>query len=238
MKTKTKENGITKWIVSIGFVLILIAGAIVWTLMNKEKEVDLIITADNISVLEGDSKLVKYETSVKNADIRLRVQNTKIAAVENESVFGKSVGMTTLIITARYKTMVYEKQIDVEVIKKDTPIVSPDKDDGNSGGDDKDDEIPNLPDLEELQFELFKIMGCTVTGSTIEMTLGKTAKVQLIAEDSITTMNLISSDMALDVMEATEGQRVISLSASAVGTYLVTIRIGNKEAKLNVIVKE
>ncbi len=73
MKTKTKENGITKWIVSIGFVLILIAGAIVWTLMNKEKEVDLIITADNISVLEGDSKLVKYETSVKNADIRLRV---------------------------------------------------------------------------------------------------------------------------------------------------------------------
>ena len=80
MKTKTKENDITKWIVSIGFVLILIAGAIVWTLMNKEKEVDLIITADNISVLEGDSKLVKYETSVKNADIRLRVQNTKIAA--------------------------------------------------------------------------------------------------------------------------------------------------------------
>lgn len=238
MKTKTKENGITKWIVSIGFVLILIAGAIVWTLMNKEKEVDLIITADNISVLEGDSKLVKYETSVKNADIRLRVQNTKIAAVENESVFGKSVGMTTLIITARYKTMVYEKQIDVEVIKKDTPIVSPDKDDGNSGGDDKDEEMPNLPDLEELQFELFKIMGCTVTGSTIEMTLGKTAKVQLIAEDSITTMNLISSDMALDVMEATEGQRVISLRASSVGTYVVTIRIGNRETKLDVIVKE
>ena len=115
---KTQENKKVKWSVSIALILILIVGALVGAFLNKDKETDLIITAENIVVEEGQTEQLDYEVSIKNAEIRASIRDEKIARIENDNVFGKVAGSTELVIVAIYKSMVYEKKVEVIVTEK------------------------------------------------------------------------------------------------------------------------
>ena len=115
---KTKEHKKIKWSVSIALGLLILIGAIVGALINKDKENNLIITAENIVVEEGQTEQLNYEVSIKNAEIRASIRDEKIARIENDNVFGKVAGSTELVIAARYKSLVYEKRVQVVVIEK------------------------------------------------------------------------------------------------------------------------
>lgn len=132
---KEKENKWMKWAVSIAVLVVLIAGVLIGTLTKKDKGVDLVVTAEDITVEQGKSSPVEYKSSIKDAVVRFRIVNTTIAEVSGESVLGKAVGETELVIIARYESMVFEKRIAVKVTEKndvsqETPKPSkPDSDD-------------------------------------------------------------------------------------------------------------
>lgn len=236
---KTQENKKVKWSVSIALILILIVGALVGAFLNKDKETDLIITAENIVVEEGQTEQLDYEVSIKNAEIRASIRDEKIARIENDNVFGKVAGSTELVIVAIYKSMVYEKKVEVIVTEKKDINDENSKEDGKEENP-KDENVEEKPNpenpKEELKFEIFKIMGCVVEGNTIEVQVGKTAKIQFLTEE-FGNIQLSSNDYGIVVTKAEEGQNVIVINANHIGEYEIKVKIGDKEAEIIVIVK-
>ena len=236
---KTKEHKKIKWSVSIALGLLILIGAIVGALINKDKENNLIITAENIVVEEGQTEQLNYEVRIKNAEIRASIRDEKIARIENDNVFGKVAGSTELVIAARYKSLVYEKRVQVVVIEKKDINDENSKEDGKEENP-KDENVEEKPNpenpKEELKFEIFKIMGCVVEGNTIEIQVGKTAKIQFLTEE-FGNIELSSNDYGIVVTKAEEGKNVIVINANHIGEYGIKVKIGDKVAEIIVIVK-
>jgi len=230
---KTKERRRTKWIVTIGVAAVIVAGILFGSVLRKDKEVDLVITADNISLEQGEIKPLEYKSSVKKADIRIRVQDVKIVEVEEKTVHGKAVGNTEIIITGRYESMVCEKRIVVTVTEKgeDKPNEKPENPGDNNGEGEE-----NPPEIEEpLEIEMMAIYGCTVKEGKITISAGKLARVKLMSEEDMRQMKIESGKLEVSMAEEIYGMMVIY--GEEPGEQEITLRIGNKTAKINVEVK-
>ena len=79
-------------------------------------------------------------------------------------------------------------------------------------------------------------MGCVVEGNTIEIQVGKTAKIQFLTEE-FGNIELSSNDYGIVVTKAEEGKNVIVINANHIGEYGIKVKIGDKVAEIIVIVK-
>lgn len=235
---KTKEIAWKKWIVAAVVFAVLVAGIVTGSILKKDKEVDLVVTAEDITIAQGESKHLEYKTSIANAVVRFRVRDTKIAEVEREDVLGKSKGETELTITARYKSLVYEKRIVVTVTEDNeedptTPENPPQPEVPN----DNDNKEENPPVEEELEVSVYKVVGCEVSGKTIEMTAGKMAMIQVLVDDEYASLEIESDSACLTVTDSEDSQRMKILKATEAGEYTITFKSNNKKATFVVIVQ-
>ncbi len=236
---KEKVNKWMKWVVASVVLVVLVAGVLIGTLSKKDKGVDLIVTADGIAVEKGKYCLIEYKTSIKDAVVRFRIKDTAIAEESDGNILGKTVGETELVITARYKSMVYEKRVAVVVIEKNgEPSVdpNPEKPDPDNNDDDENKTDPKPP-VEEMKVTLHKVFGCEVNDKTIEVTVGKLAEFQILTDELYSNSEVESNSEKLTVKESEDTQRLIMLKASEVGEYEITLKFDNKAISYTVIAK-
>lgn len=231
---KTKEKVLTKWIVAVVVIAVVVAGIVVCSLLNRDNDLELLITADDIVVERGESKELEYQTSIKKAVVKFRVRDVKVAEVEEGSVLGKSVGETELTIIARYESLVYEKKIAVKVISNEIETPS----EPNKPVEPEVPVSPSEPDDEEIAIELYAIMGCSLEDGKVVISAGKTAMIQVLTDEEYTGFEIESSGAGLNATESDDSQRVIILKASEVGEYELTLKMNNKVAKIRVSVKQ
>lgn len=231
---KTKEKVLTKWIVAVVVIAVVVAGIVVFSLLNKDNDLELLITADDIVVERGESKDLEYQTSIKKAVVRFRVRDVKVAEVEEGSVLGKSVGETELTIIARYENLVYEKKIAVKVISNGIETPS----DSDKPVEPEIPVSPTEPEDEEIAIELYAIMGCSLEDGKVVINAGKTAMIQVLTDEEYTGLELESSGAGLNATESEDSQRGLILKASEVGEYELTLKMNNKVAKIRVSVKQ
>lgn len=235
---KTKEIAWTKWIVAAVVFVVLVTGIVTGSILKKDKEVDLVVTAEDITIAQGESKHLEYKTSIEKAVVRFRVSDTKIAEVEQEDVLGKSKGETELTIIARYKSLVYEKRIVVTVIEdKGKDPITPENPPQPEGPKDNDNEEENPPVEEGLEVGVYKILGCEVNDKTIEMTAGKMAMIQVLVDDEYASLEIESDSACLTVTNSEDSQRMKILNAAEAGEYQITFKLNNKKATFVVIVQ-
>ncbi len=232
---KTKEKNIMKWCASIVVVAVVVVGILLGTYLNKDAEAELVVTAQNIEVTEGEIKQVEYSSSIKDAQIRMRIADSSIAELKTEGVLGKVVGETELIITARHNNLVYEKRIKVLVNKKTDDVNNGENKPGDNTGTDKEEEKPETPE-QEVELKLTG-HGCNINGKTIEIEKGKTARVTVCSEEDFTVFEIEKITENLSVKESEFSQRLYEIKSDIEGEYEIRFKLDDKYAIIKVKIK-
>jgi len=232
---KTKEKNIMKWCASIVVVAVVVVGILLGTYLNKDAEAELVVTAQNIEVTEGEIKQVEYSSSIKDAQIRMRIADSSIAELKTEGVLGKVVGETELIITARHNNLVYEKRIKVLVNKKTDDENNGENKPGDNTGTDKEEEKPETPE-QEVELKLTG-HGCNINGKTIEIEKGKTARVTVCSEEDFTVFEIEKITENLSVKESEFSQRLYEIKSDIEGEYEIRFKLDDKYAIIKVKIK-
>lgn len=234
---KTKEKSILSWSVAIGLIVVVVVGILLGTLLNKGVEAELIITADNIEISVEEKKEIKYESSIKDAVVRFRVTNNKIAELEGNNVIGKTVGETEVIITGRHNSLVYEKRISVVVKGKEEQPSTDKPNSGENTEDNKGEEKPPVsPTVEETEITLSG-SGCDIIGNSIEITVGKTARVVVMPKEEFTNFGIKSYTEGISVKESQFSQRMLEIKAEQEGDFEIKLALDNKIGIIKVKVK-
>ena len=203
-----KTNVLTKWLVSVFMGLVPVAGVVTGVLLTKDDDFDLVITANDISLEQGENVPLEYSINATKADVNFVVRDENIVEIEEENVYGKSAGETEVVIRARYKGWVTEEVIQVTV----TESVSDGQDDGdpndNQGKDEqdgsqqeeekknepddgegkddnsKDDEQPTPPVELPVEVEVYG-SGFKQNGDTLEIKVGSRVTIQFLLVDDL-----------------------------------------------------
>ena len=224
-----------KWCASIVVVAVVVVGILLGTYLNKDAEAELVVTAQNIEVTEGEIKQVEYSSSIKDAQIRMRIADSSIAELKTEGVLGKVVGETELIITARHNNLVYEKRIKVLVNKKTDDVNNGENKPGDNTGTDKEEEKPETPE-QEVELKLTG-HGCNINGKTIEIEKGKTARVTVCSEEDFTVFEIEKITENLSVKESEFSQRLYEIKSDIEGEYEIRFKLDDKYAIIKVKIK-
>lgn len=230
-----------KVFISISSVLILaIAGVIIYFSIPKVDMPELVVTLNDISVNIGEKVKVDYKTSLSSAVITMKVENTKIAKLENEFggnfVMGCSEGETILMLKARYKDESFEKAVVVNVSKniKDDVVDNEDNSSSLEEPDDKPIETPNDEKVEDeigVNLEFSNLINCSVNENTISVYKDKKAIFSISSEINLNKDNFkIISDPSLNLSLVTGvGNNTYSIKATNCGSYKVTFIVDEKE---------
>ncbi len=224
-----------KWCASIVVVAVVVVGILLGAYLNKDAEAELVVTAQNIEVTEGEIKQVEYSSSIKDAQIRMRIADSSIAELKTEGVLGKVVGETELIITARHNNLVYEKRIKVLVNKKTDDVNNGENKPGDNTGTDKEEEKPETP-AQEVELKLTG-HGCNINGKTIEIEKGKTARVTVCSDEDFTVFEIEKITENLSVKESEFSQRLYEIKSDIEGEYEIRFKLDDKYAIIKVKIK-
>ena len=221
---KGQERKGIKWICAVLAIGLVVVGVLVGTLLKKDKDVELVITAENITVQAGQSKQVEYKSSISKAVIKFRVIDKEVAEINEDTVIGKVAGQTELVITGRYSGMVYEKRVVVTVTKKEDNASKPgdEKEPSGESGDKKPDETETS--TKEIGVEVYFNDNCEIFGKTIEMRTGEMALIGINAKSDYGNFTVESNSEKLTVQMAEDIQRGVILEPIEAGEYKLTLK--------------
>ncbi len=220
---RTQERKGIKWFCGVLAIALVVAGVLVGTLLPKDKDVELVITAENITVQAGQSKQVEYKSSISKAVIKFRVIDKEVAEINEETVTGKAEGETELVITGRYNGMVYEKRVVVTVTKKEEKPEQPggEKEPDGEKGDEGTENSDKQDD--ELEVAIYFKQNCQVEGKNIEISTNKMAVIGFKTE-TYGEFTVESSSEKLTAERAEDIQRGITLKATEAGEYKLILK--------------
>lgn len=253
---------LTKWLVSVFVGLVLVAGVVTGVLLTKDDDFDLVITANDISLEQGENVPLEYSINATKADINFVVRDENIVEIEEENVYGKSAGETEVVIRARYKGWVTEEVIQVTV----TESVSDGQDDGDpndnqgkdeQGGSQQEEEKKNEPDDGEgkednskddeqptppVELPVEVIIDChskdfKQNGDTLEIKVGKEISLKFLIEPDFERCELEVDSENVTISNYDLSGMGCIIEASVAGNYNLTIRYYGKDVVYKAVFK-
>lgn len=237
---KTQKVEIKKWISYIVAGAVLLVAVILCLVfaLRDSANAELIVTAEDVTVTEGENAKLNYDVSLSKAVVRIKILDSSIAEINGDVVTGKVVGVTELVITARYQELLFEKRVYVTVTAK---IESGQQEE--EGEDETEnplvprEEDKEVPEENNVSVEVYFSSNCTVVDNEIKFLLGKKAIVGFSVEQDFIDFDAISSSEALNIVLAEDMKMAVILDATEVGDYEITLVFDSVKVVYKVIVE-
>lgn len=240
-----------KIVLALASVLIaVLVGTAVYFALPQQKDVNLKIDADNLSVNVQETVKLEYTVSIENALVTISIKDKNVANIITNSdgyfVSGISKGQTDLIISGQYRSESAVKTILIVVNESSTPQndengnnsnheeqpispepTEPDDPDNENGSTDEtppDNNEENNQDDENQEIGFTNLRNCSLNGNTI-IAEKSTIIFTIVFDDSFTDLEVLF-DGTLQSADTNLGNNTYKLNVT--GTHILQIKINSK----------
>ena len=220
MKTK---DVLLKYICPCILVLAVIAGILLYIFLpSKEEANTLTVSSHNVSIGVGEEQALEYQVSNPYAVVTFEIVDEKVANIVGRNIIGRTVGITQINVTARYKNDTANKTYSVTVTSDPLP---PETDNPSIDNPPENPDI-TLPNDGYISVDIKNTQNCSVSGNIITVNYGEQAKFFLSSPnfgDWINCKFLISGRM-----EFTKSANGYSYELTAYEDGVIFITYNNK----------
>lgn len=230
-----------KYIISISAIIIVgITSLVVYFSLPKSDPAILDLKTKNISVSIGEFAKVDCYPTIKNAVVTMKIDNSKVAKLENTEngsfVVGCSEGETFLILLARYQNASIEKKVSVCVLNKKEDSANNENSENENGSTDDADG----GDASSVELNFSNLMNCTLENNYFIMNLEKSAVFSVNSNININKENFsvmsTSSDLTLTLVPGV-GNNTYMLKAKNAGVFEICFSINQYHISYKIVVE-